>query len=201
MDETCVCGTPLCCCSYLSPSVNTTVTKCPFLEYSFANAVNCVPIPPLFVGPSNSHVINAIFNVPRGGLVNFVRSRRAFASCSDADIEGNPIVNDASPPPSVFNACTTSEHKTTTTTTTTNNNIPKAKRRGKRRRRRMMNDNDDVFSRRFMMMMRACTRVMIKTRDSFLILQTRRASTSTITTAMTTNTTIHFLLGTRHDHV
>ena len=117
MDETCVCGTPLCCCcSYLSPSVNTTVTKCPFLAYSFANAVNCVPIPPLFVGPSNSHVINAIFNVPRGGLVNFVRSSRAFASCSDADIEGNPIVNDdASPPPSVFNACTTSEHKTTTT--------------------------------------------------------------------------------------
>ncbi len=172
MDETCVCGTPLCCCcSYLSPSVNTTVTKCPFLAYSFANAVNCVPIPPLFVGPSNSHVINAIFNVPRGGLVNFVRSSRAFASCSDADIEGNPIVNDdASPPPSVFNACTTSEHKTTTTTTTTtttnnNNNIPKAKRRGKRRRRRMMNDNDDVFSRRFMMMMmRACTKVMIKTR-------------------------------------
>ena len=173
MDETCVCGTPLCCCcSYLSPSVNTTVTKCPFLAYSFANAVNCVPIPPLFVGPSNSHVINAIFNVPRGGLVNFVRSRRAFASCSDADIEGNPIVNDdASPPPSVFNACTTSEHKTTTTTTATtttnnnNNNIPKAKRRGKRRRRRMMNDNDDVFSRRFMMMMmRACTKVMIKTR-------------------------------------
>ena len=169
MDETCVCGTPLCCCcSYLSPSVNTTVTKCPFLAYSFANAVNCVPIPPLFVGPSNSHVINAIFNVPRGGLVNFVRSRRAFASCSDADIEGNPIVNDdASPPPSGgFNACATSEHKTTTTTTTNNNNnIPKAKRRGKRRRRRMMNDNDDVFSRRFMMMMmRACTKVMIKTR-------------------------------------
>ena len=147
MDETYTRGTPRC--SYLSPSVNTTVTKCPFLAYSFANAVNCVPIPPLFVGPSNSHVANAIFNVPRGGLVNFVFNRCAFASCSVVDIEGNPIVN-ASPPPSVF--AKKSEHKTTPLlrgekTTTPNNNNPKAKRRRKSLRRRRRMTNDDVFSR------------------------------------------------------
>jgi len=72
--------------------VNTTVTKLPFLAYNFARAVNCVPMPPLFVGPSNSHVTKTIFSFFRP-LVSFARRSFSFDACFAAEMSGKPVEN------------------------------------------------------------------------------------------------------------
>ena len=72
--------------------MNTTVTELPFLAYNFASAVNCVPMPPLFVGPSNSHVIKTIFSFFRP-LVSFQRRSFSFDACFAAEMSGKPVEN------------------------------------------------------------------------------------------------------------
>lgn len=72
--------------------MNTTVTELPFLAYNFASAVNCVPMPPLFVGPSNSHVIKTIFIFFRP-LVSFQRRSFSFDACFAAEMSGKPVEN------------------------------------------------------------------------------------------------------------
>lgn len=72
--------------------MNTTVTELPFLAYNFASAVNCVPMPPLFVGPSNSHVTKTTFNFFRP-LVSFARRSFSFDACFAAEMSGKPVEN------------------------------------------------------------------------------------------------------------